>query len=96
MRNVAGELFAAAVSIKWAVENKYKSITLHHDYSDIAYWAKGQWKRKQEGTINYKKFIDEISEKINIYFVKVKGHSGDIYNDMADKLAKEAINITDE
>ena len=54
------------------------------------------WKRKQEGTINYKKFIDEISEKMNIYFVKVKGHSGDIYNDMADKLAKEAINITDE
>ena len=96
MRNVAGELFAVAVSIKWAVENGYKSITLHHDYSGIAHWAKGEWKRKQEGTINYKKFIDDISEKINISFVKVKGHSGDTYNDMADRLAKEAVNITDE
>lgn len=96
MRNVAGELFAAAVSIKWAVENGYKSITLHHDYSGIAHWAKGEWKRKQEGTINYKKFIDDISEKISISFVKVKGHSGDTYNDMADRLAKEAIKITDE
>lgn len=96
MRNVAGELFAAAVSIKWAVENGYKSITLHHDYSGIAHWAKGEWKRKQEGTINYKKFIDDISEKISISFVKVKGHSGDRYNDMADRLAKEAVNITDE
>ncbi len=96
MRNVAGELFAAAVSIKWAVENGYKSITLHHDYSGIAHWAKGEWKRKQEGTINYKKFIDDISEKISISFVKVKGHSGDRYNDMADILAKEAVNITDE
>lgn len=96
MRNVAGELFAAAVSIKWAVENGYKTIILHHDYSGIAHWAKGEWKRKQEGTINYKKFIDDISEKINISFVKVKGHSGDTYNDMADRLAKEAINITDE
>lgn len=96
MRNVAGELFAAAVSIKWAVENGYKSIILHHDYSGIAHWAKGEWKRKQEGTINYKKFIDDISEKINISFVKVKGHSGDRYNDMADILAKEAVNITDE
>lgn len=96
MRNVAGELFAAAVSIKWAVENGYKSITLHHDYSGIAHWAKGEWKRKQEGTINYKKFIDDISEKISISFVKVKGHSGDLYNDMADILAKEAVNITDE
>lgn len=93
MRNVAGELFAVAVSIKWAVENGYKSITLHHDYSGIAHWAKGEWKRKQEGTINYKKFIDDISEKINISFVKVKGHSGDLYNDMADELAKEALNI---
>ncbi len=93
MRNVAGELFAAAVSIKWAVDNGYKSITLHHDYSGIAHWAKGEWKRKQEGTINYKKFIDDISDKINISFIKVKGHSGDLYNDMADELAKEALNI---
>lgn len=93
MRNVAGELFAAAVSIKWAVENGYKSITLHHDYSGIAYWAKGEWKTNQAGTINYKKFIDDISKKINISFVKVKGHSGDKYNDMADKLAKEALQV---
>ncbi|MDE7034457.1 MAG: ribonuclease H family protein [Mucispirillum sp.] len=93
MHNVAGELFAAAVSIKWAVENGYKSITLHHDYSGIAHWAKGEWKTNQAGTINYKKFIDDISKKINISFVKVKGHSGDKYNDMADKLAKEALQI---
>ena len=96
MRNVAGELFATGMAVKWAVDNGYKEITLHHDYSGIASWAKGEWKRKQEGTINYKKFIDDISEKINISFVKVKGHSGDTYNDMADKLAKEAINLTDE
>lgn len=96
MRNVSGELFAAAVTIKWAVEKGYKNITLHHDYSGIAHWAKGEWKCKQEGTINYKKFIDEISEKINITFIKVKGHSGDTYNDMADKLAKEAVNILSE
>ena len=93
MHNVAGELFAAAVSVKWAVENGYKNITLHHDYSGIAHWAKGEWKTNQAGTINYKKFIDDISKKINISFVKVKGHSGDKYNDMADKLAKEALQV---
>ena len=93
MRNVAGELFAAAVSIKWAVDNGYQSISLHHDYSGIAHWAKGEWKTNQEGTINYKKFIDDISKRINISFVKVKGHSGDTYNDMADKLAKEALQV---
>ena len=93
MRNVAGELFAAAVSIKWALDNGYQSISLHHDYSGIAHWAKGEWKTNQEGTINYKKFIDDISKRINISFVKVKGHSGDTYNDMADKLAKEALQV---
>lgn len=96
MRNVAGELFAAAVSIKWAVDNGYKSIVLHHDYSGIAHWAKGEWKCKQEGTINYKKFIDEISSKISILFIKVKGHSGDMYNDMADKLAKESLSTEED
>ncbi|MDY5051734.1 MAG: ribonuclease H family protein [Candidatus Mucispirillum faecigallinarum] len=96
MRNVAGELFAAAVSIKWAVDNGYKSIVLHHDYSGIAHWAKGEWKCKQEGTINYKKFIDEISGKISILFIKVKGHSGDMYNDMADKLAKESLSTEED
>lgn len=96
MRNVAGELFAAAISIKWAVDNGYQSIVLHHDYSGIAHWAKGEWKCKQEGTINYKKFIDEISDKISILFIKVKGHSGDMYNDMADKLAKESLNIIED
>ena len=93
MRNVAGELFAAAVTIKWAVENGYKSIVLHHDYSGIAHWAHGEWKCNQEGTINYKKFIDDISNKISISFVKVKSHSGDTYNDMADKLAKETLHL---
>lgn len=96
MRNVAGELFAAAVSIKWAVDNGYKSIVLHHDYSGIAHWAKGEWKCKQEGTINYKKFIDEISSNISILFIKVKGHSGDMYNDMADKLAKESLSTEED
>ena len=32
-------------------------------------------------------------KKIDIKFVKVKGHSGDKYNDIADKLAKKALGI---
>ena len=30
---------------------------------------------------------------MQIRFVKVKGHSGDTYNDMADRLAKEALGM---
>ena len=31
---------------------------------------------------------------IKIKFKKIKGHSGDKFNDMADKLAKEALGIS--
>ncbi len=93
MRNVAGELFAASIAVKWAVDKGYKEITLHHDYSGIAAWAENKWKTKQEGTINYKNYMDSLKDKIKVNFIKVKGHSGDKYNDMADKLAKEGIDI---
>lgn len=93
MRNVAGELFAAGMATKWAIDNGYKEITLHHDYSGISAWAKGEWKTKQEGTINYKNYMDSISGSISVRFIKVKSHSGNFYNDMADELAKKALDI---
>jgi len=30
---------------------------------------------------------------VDIDFIKVKGHSGDKYNELADKLAKKALGI---
>jgi ribonuclease HI len=53
----------------------------------------GLWKTNKEGTIAYKKFYDEISDRISIEFVKVKGHSGDKYNEIADVLAKKAAGV---
>jgi len=38
-------------------------------------------------------FYDEISQDIRVDFIKVKGHSNDRYNDLADALAKEALEI---
>lgn len=95
MRNVAGELFATGMAAKWALDNGYKEITIHHDYTGISAWAKGEWKTKQEGTINYKNYMDSLKDKIVVKFIKVKSHSGDLYNDMADELAKKAIDIID-
>ena len=41
----------------------------------------------------YRQFCIEAMKKINISFKKVKAHSGNKYNDMADKLAKQAVFI---
>ena len=78
---------------KKAVELKMDKITIFYDYQGIESWANGDWKTNNNLTKNYKKFIDEIKSQIDINFVKVKGHSNDTYNDMADELAKEALRI---
>ncbi len=93
MRNVAGEIKGAEAAMRYAVDNGYKSITIYHDYEGISKWCLGQWKRNKEGTIAYKEMYDILSKKVDIDFVKVKGHSGDKYNDIADKLAKEAAGV---
>ena len=94
MRNVAGEITAARKVMEYALDNNCNQITIYHDYEGIAKWCLGLWKTNKQGTIEYKEYFDSIKNLIKIEFVKVKGHSGDRYNDLADKLAKEAIGIT--
>ncbi len=93
MRNVAGEIYGSMAAMKYAYENNVKRLTIYHDYEGISKWCKGLWKTNKEGTINYKRYYDVASKKVEIDFVKVKGHSGDKYNEMADKLAKQAVGI---
>lgn len=92
-RNVAGEVKASMLAIKKAIEEKKEKIYIHHDYQGIASWATGEWKTNNDLTKNYKTFIEKAKTKIQIHFIKVKGHSNDKYNDQADKLAKKALGI---
>ena len=91
MRNVAGELEAAKQVIMWAVANNIKSIRIYHDYQGIASWANGEWAANKQGTKEYVDFIKRYRDMIRIEFTKVKGHSGEKYNEMADMLAKEGL-----
>lgn len=91
MRNVAGEIKASELAIRYAITNGYKSLILYHDYEGIAKWCLGEWKANKKGTKEYKEFYEEASKVIRIVFKKVKGHSGDEYNELADSLAKRAI-----
>ncbi len=93
MRNVAGEIMGAWFAIEHSVENKFKNIAIYFDYEGIEKWALGLWKTNKDGTIAYKKYYDSVKDLVNVKFVKVKGHSGDKYNDLADRLAKDAIGI---
>lgn len=93
MRNVAGEIKGAEFVMRYCAEHEIPAIEIYYDYEGIAAWAEGRWKTNKDGTIAYKKAYDELSKSVSVRFCKVKGHSGDKYNDMADRLAKDALGI---
>lgn len=93
MRNVAGEIKGAEAAMQYALDKGLAAIEIYHDYEGIAKWCLGEWKANKEGTRAYKAFFDRVSPQVKIRFVKVAGHSNDKYNDMADRLAKEALGI---
>lgn len=93
MWNVAGEIMGACAAMQYAIDYEIPSITIFHDYEGIAKWPLGEWKTKKEGTKAYVDFYNKARMKTDIRFVKVKGHSGDKYNNLADKLARHALGI---
>lgn len=90
MRNVSGEIKGAMRAMEEAVKLGKKKIYLHYDYEGIRSWALGFWKTNKEGTIYYKNFYDSIKDKLEVKFIKVEAHTGVKYNELVDKLAKEA------
>lgn len=91
LRNVSGEVEGAIKATEYAINNGYRDIILCYDYQGIESWALGTWKRNNRITQNYHKFMQEKLKVINIKFKKIKGHSGNEFNDRADILAKKAL-----
>ena len=87
-RNIDGELQATIEAIKWAMAHG-RDLVIYHDYSGIECWATGAWRAKSSVAIAYQQFIKTVPIKLD--FVKVKGHAGDRYNEMADALAKAGL-----
>lgn len=93
MWNVAGEIMGACAAMQYAMDYQLPKITIFHDYEGISKWPLREWKANKEGTKAYVKFFDEASLKVKINFKKVTGHSGDKYNEQADKLARKALGL---
>lgn len=94
MRNVAGEIKAAEMVFDWALENRIKEVHIYYDYKGIAAWCNSTWKTNKDGTQAFRAHFLEVSKVVKIVFHKVKGHSGDTYNDIADSIAKEASGVS--
>lgn len=92
-RNITGELNATYGAIAYALQNNLPEITIYHDYTGIGEWANLNWKANKPETKQYANYVNRVrNEKgLVINFIHVKGHSGNMFNEVADKLAGEAI-----
>ena len=76
--------------MEYAIANNKKRLVIYHDYeANCKRLAFGRQIKKEP----HKAHFDEAKTKVSIRFQKVTGHSGDKYNDYADKLAKQALGI---
>lgn len=92
-RNVAGEIRGAVKAIQLALNRKYKKIKIFYDYEGIKKWATKEWKANKKLTQMYSSFFSTASKEIEITFEHIKSHSGNIFNDTVDRLAKDALGI---
>lgn len=93
-RNVEGEVAAAHKAVKYILDNKlYSSIVIYHDYEGVGAWANHQWRANTPYTIDYAHFIDEARKTLQINFIHVNGHTGNLGNEIVDKLAKIACDV---
>ncbi|MDE6945589.1 MAG: ribonuclease H family protein [Anaeroplasmataceae bacterium] len=92
-RNVAGEIKGAGFIIQHAINQGIKELAIFYDYEGIEKWYTGVWKANSPIAKVYVDFREKVKNKIQIHFIKVKSHSHDMYNDMADQLAKSALGI---
>ncbi len=93
MHNVAGEIMGALTVLRYCLEKGIPALEIHHDYEGLGCWADGSWRAAKPGTQRYAAECQEAAKTMKLQFVKVKGHSGDAYNDRADALARKALGL---
>lgn len=91
MRNVAGEIHGAVFAMGKCLEKGISEINLYYDYVGIEKWCTGEWKANKRGTKALREYYELIKGQLTVHFHKVASHTGVMYNEMADQLAKNAL-----
>lgn len=97
-KNISGELVAAMRALEWVFITKYSDeIEINHDLSFI----KDICTNKINPKIDYGKILKQlynmcIKDGISVKFNEVESHSGNYWNNFADRLAKKVAKIEDK
>ncbi len=93
LRNVAGEVMGAVRAIQYCRKYGISEVEIYHDYNGIGKWGNDEWKANLPLTQKYKRFVANARTQMKITFIKVAAHTGNKYNEEADRLAKSAIGL---
>ena len=94
IRQIAGELKGAIKAVEYALENGDKKVVIFHDYEGVRHHATGFWERKEQSSVDYYNKMNELMKKgIEVLFVKVDSHTGDLFNELVDEKCKEKLSI---
>ena len=88
--NIAGEIKAVLMAVRHAGINRYKKIKICHDYIGIRAWQNGEWRCKTKESAEYISCLHKMLDNFHIEldFEKVTAHTGNKYNEEADRLAR--------
>lgn len=87
-RNVAGEIQAVLHALEWCRARGIAAAAIHFDYQGLASWVEGAWKTRTSFTRAYAERVRALG--MTLTWHKVQAHSGNPYNELVDRLAREA------
>lgn len=94
IRQIAGELKGALRAALYALDKGEKKVVIFHDYEGIANHATGAWSRNEQSSVEYHRQMQELMKNgLEIIFVKVDSHTGDLFNELVDEKCKEPLGI---
>ena len=97
IRQIAGELKGAIKGVEYAFKTGRKKVVIFHDYMGICYHATVYWARKEESSKEYYDKMQEFMKNgMEIIFVKVDSHTGDLFNELVDEKCKEQLGINSD
>ncbi|KAB1440106.1 viroplasmin family protein [Candidatus Galacturonibacter soehngenii] len=95
IRQIAGELKGSIRGIQYALDKGEKKVVLFYDYEGVAHHATGFWERREPSSIEYYNQVNDLMNKgIEVIFVKIDSHTGDLFNELADEVCKERLSIS--
>lgn len=97
MRQIGGEILGSQMGVDYALSREQKEICILYDYEGVKQWALGRenggWRSKNVYTKAYHEYMQKKMNGLKIHFVHIDSHTGNLYNELVDELAKSAVDV---